>query len=83
MITIEKNQSRRGDWSWCLTSDEPLTDGEAADLTFVSSACADVTGGSYVEVRDPEGIRIGCISRIEFKSGAFTGGYVLVGIELR
>jgi catechol 2,3-dioxygenase-like lactoylglutathione lyase family enzyme len=70
----------RGDWQ--VTSQTPLTDAVAAAITFQAEPAHVVLGG-FVEVRDPDGVRIGRVSGARYSERAFGPAYVLVSIELR
>jgi hypothetical protein len=70
------------DNGWRLSSSASLTDEEAKAITF-RAAPEQVTLGSFVELADPEGIRIGHLSSASYREPLYGPGYVVVSIELR
>ena len=74
-----KHRKTAGDWQ--IVSATPLTDEEAASITFRADPTEVVLGG-YVEVIDPEGVRVGNVSTAALGRDPFGPNYVTVGLTL-
>ena len=67
---------------WTIESPVSLTDTAAAAITFIADP-EQVLMGEFVEVKDPEGIRIGHVTTARYVERWDGPSYVVVGYELR